>query len=45
MNRSFESKIIELKEKEAAKDFEINKIKKESELLNNEYHNYIHRND
>lgn len=37
MNDNFEAKIIELKEKEASKDFFINKLRKENEILQNEY--------
>jgi len=45
MNINCESKIIELKEKEASKDFFINKLTKEMELLQSEYKVYVTRND
>lgn len=37
MNKAYQDKLIELKEKEAVKDFEIGKMKKELQLLQNEY--------
>ena len=41
MNKSYHDKLIEVKEKEAAKDFEIGKIKKELQLLQEEYSRYM----
>ncbi|CDW86615.1 UNKNOWN [Stylonychia lemnae] len=45
MNVNFEAKIIELKEKEASKDFFINKLTRELELVQSEYSAYTARND
>eukprot|EP00347_Sterkiella_histriomuscorum_P000932 403373973 len=45
MTLNFETKIMELKEKEAAKDFIINKQKKELDLVQSEYSIYVTRND
>lgn len=37
MTMNFETNILELKEKEASKDFIVNKLKKELELTQHEY--------
>ena len=41
MNKSYHEKLMEVKEKEAAKDFEIGKIKKEQQLLQEEYNRHM----
>lgn len=45
ISQNFEHKLLELKEREAVKDFELNKLTKELELLRLEYMQYKLRND
>ena len=40
MNKAYQEKLIDLKEKEAVKEFETCKIKKEIQILGNEYSEY-----
>lgn len=40
MNRAYAEKLINLKESEAVKDFEIGKLKKELQFLEQEYDDY-----
>lgn len=45
MTLNFESKVLELKEKEASKDFIISKIQRELEMALHDHQIYVARND